>query len=212
MGQADLVGQIEAVLAVPLLTSTRRGILRSNLREISSVLHKQERKASDFRALSADGSSVDTGVAPNDSQYQMLIETRRGLFEAIVGSLADNLGVCQDKSLKSEPMLDAVGPNAEEDTREELKLPAGNSQDVRFAAALAAGPSDEVLRGEFIASMQALLLWHAENTLGDFWGAAGTGDAFYHYATLDYLKGVELFSRQQQGTSIKVPVDRNSRI
>jgi len=202
-GSVDLVGQIEAALAVPLLNSTSRGILRSGLREISAVAHKKKIKTNDFLASSTDDSSVDTEVAPKGRQYETLVETRRGLLDALVGSLADDFVVCGVKPLNYEQASDIDGPNATGANRQQLKVVAGNAQDVRFAAAFAAGPNRDVLRGEFIASMQALLLWHAEKTLGDFWGAAGTGDAFYQYATRDYLKDVELFSRQQQGVIFK---------
>lgn len=195
----DLVGQIEAVLAVPLLTSNHRGILRSGLREISAAAHKQKFDANAFLKSSVMDSSANVGVALKSEQHERLVDAREGLLDAIVGSFAADFGVCRGNVLESAQTRDAVGANAAEDTRQEPKLPTRNAQDVRFAAAFAAGPSRELLLDEFDVSMQALLLWHAEKTLGDFWGAAGTDHVFYQYATGDYLKDVELFSRQQRG-------------
>lgn len=206
-----LYGQIEAVLAVPLLTSTHRAVLRTGLREISAVAHKKEINADDFLKSSTMDSSGNARVAPKSEQNETLVNARKGLLDAIVGSLSADFGVCRGKALESEQARDPVGTNAVEDTRQELKVPAGNAQDIRFAAAFAAGPNREVLRDEFTTNMQALLLWHAEETLGDFWGAAGTENVFYQDATRDYLKDVALFSRQQQGAKFSFTGGSHSR-
>ena len=126
----------------------------------------------------------------NGKSHQSTIENRIELLRSLTGDLVSQVGECWVKTQVNQG--EVTTPDKVDDLTAELKKLGMQSCDVRISSAIDPSLSVDVLPRQFILNLQELLLWHAAGSIKDFWGAAGTGQAFFDVATSDYLSDLQL--------------------
>ncbi|MCA9131958.1 MAG: VWA domain-containing protein [Planctomycetales bacterium] len=204
----EAVGELEAVLSVPLARWESRRELRSARQRLTARLHTH---FSDSRGLPPTDASLakpTLGHKPSDSTYSArLAAWQPHPLQAIValetplpaGVTSPQAALLQQlESHSQRPLGDSSQPAAAPATSLAAQLAACRAAADRFRAAAPLwfdmpprNPLHELRHRE----AQSLLLWQAESALNDFWGPAGDELAFFDVATSDYLAAATEFAR-----------------
>ncbi|MGC6447656.1 MAG: vWA domain-containing protein [Rubripirellula sp.] len=187
---SEKIGKIQAALNVPLLTAASRADLRSRLRSLTASVRQVflDHESSDSPESQDTDDLIDAESAWQASKLvaRKTADERFSLLQEMAGGLDLNSRIFNNRQRHS-------GATAEEALEQVINV-SSRARDARFLSSFSSDVIERALQNQITLNMRRLLEWHAESTLFDFWGAAGSGFDFYHRSTLDYLKGALLFS------------------
>ncbi len=187
------VGELEAVLSIPLVTSTQRQKLRAALHRLSRRLHENsELGGGDLRESEGQAEVADTG-----DYADRIAEWKLHPMLAILGQVDTSTGSTGNPI---ERFLEEVKGQLSQQS--DVPTLAGQrtvcsaaARQFRAAAPIwFAAPSRNPVVELRQIDLQSLLIWHAERSLDDFWGPAGGDRAFFDTAATDYLDAASSFS------------------
>lgn len=183
--RVETIGQIEAILSVPLTDWKSRRDLRGSLERLVVRVHQS------LEGQSIVGSDDDGDVAEN--YVDQIDSWEQHPLLAILGESKKT-----DKSQQNaiQRFLDSIdaelalqkGVRTVEGQRAICSNAAGR---LRTAAPIwfQVRKHDPVVELRRV-DIESLLVWHAERVTADFWGPAGRGFSFYELAANDYCNSV----------------------
>lgn len=190
-GQGKVLGDLEAMLQLPVLDWQSRRDLRATRRFLQQQLHERSMLDEFATRLPTDVSSRSVMDWAELAEHPLDMILAVGATETESKKAVSNHNPIQGFVSR----LAASGEHAATPASIQRRriLVAEHATRVRAAAPIWFPDSAKhVLERELQVNLQCLLLWHAERTLADFWGPAGTSTPYFDRACEDYLAAVRL--------------------
>ncbi|QEG01471.1 hypothetical protein Mal15_55470 [Stieleria maiorica] len=191
--QLETVGEIQAVLSVPLVNWESRRDLRTAMNELTTRVHANLEPPS-------DDDQADS-IPSSELAYSARLESwQRHPLDLLLGETTGGAGDAANTPIAS--FLDSVerqmqGMGVETTLSGQRNRCATEARRTRAAASIwFPRPADDPIALLRDIDIKALLMWHAERSLADFWGPAGGERPFYDLAATDYLASVAELDRQ----------------
>ncbi|WP_182869883.1 vWA domain-containing protein [Rhodopirellula sp. JC639] len=191
--QLNTVGEIQAVLSVPLVDWESRRDLRTAMNELTARVHINLEPPSEDEQVDSTG--------PAELAYSARIESwQQHPLNLLLGETTDDGANTAETPIAS--FLDSVarqmqGMGGETTLSGQRNRCATEARRTRAAASIwFPRPTDDPIAVLRDIDIKALLMWHAERSLADFWGPAGGERPFYDLAVTDYLASVDELDRQ----------------
>jgi Mg-chelatase subunit ChlD len=187
-GDGEVLGDLEAMLALPLLDWRSR----RDVRVASRSLQRQRRE--DW--LRSAGGIPKASDEPKSSAADWT-KLKRHPLDLILS--ADHNTSSRGGGIRISTFSSRVDTASRRAATlpgiEQRRIAFGEqAARVRFAAPLWFPTKvAEALKWDLRTNLQSLLAWHTERTLDDFWGPAGEAVAFFEQAAGDYLKAAQQF-------------------
>jgi hypothetical protein len=187
---------MRAALTIPLVPAETRSTLNDRVERVETTLH-QEWRGKEPSALEPD---APRNVDVAQPSYDISVHPLLALFgEDEAGAAATKWNGRWQNGLDSlRAKIEESGRGASRSDLSQLEQKLRAIAPIWCSDKVAGGRVDlaQPFRNLRVVDLQALLLWHAERALGDFWGPAGDASPYFAAAANDYLgSAVELGHR-----------------
>ena len=192
--RVDVIGDLQAALAVPIAGWESRRDLRNALDRLTTQIQKNYAGGE----VAPAGASTETVTAYSER----VAAWQRHPLDAILG-LQTTTGSAWENPLRQ--FLDQVHSELAEQAlvstlAERRRICSSAARRTRAAAPIwFPVPNRDAITALRDLDLQALLMWHAERAMADFWGPAGGRQAFYDVAASDYCESVAELDQRTRG-------------
>lgn len=201
----DAIGEVQAVLSVPLIDWKSRRDLRAALHELLVRVHQNlEAPSTDLGAPSAKESEVPettkTGYAAEIESWN-----RHPLTLLLFDQEGDsgNRGRNRIASFLELIQRQLEGRRSESTLEGQRDLGSVAARQARAAAAIwFPQPEQDPIAELRTIDIASLLMWHGKRVLADFWGPAGQPRSFFDLAASDYCDSVAEMDRWRADPAI----------
>ncbi|QDV42197.1 hypothetical protein Enr13x_20400 [Stieleria neptunia] len=186
------IGEIQAVLSVPLIDWESRRRLRTALNEMIARVHQN-----------LDPSSVEDAespAAPAQTYSDRIASWKQHPLELLLGEeTAGSDGTANHRIANFVELIDREMErfDAETTLAGEFQICSNEARRMRAAAAIwFPRPESNPIAKLRTVGIKSLLMWHVDRAIVDFWGPAGGERSFYDLAAGDYLESVAELDRR----------------